>query len=285
MRSLLTTVAVGLVLWALLQSGLLLVTARMPSTAGLVGVGVLGLLGALVFLGLRGALPALPGSRERTAYDADNDAAEDPAAATAVAQRLEGLLPTTSAFYQVRLRRKFWGWICTATSRIPSLPWQYQVYTWGQRPDVEKIARMLVGPLQWFTPQAKAHQLAEQILGREGMQRILAGTFFLPSRLSPAIEYRFTPYSLILYRDGRPMGSFCLQPRGRFPLWDVVLSRVLMVAGSELEFLRTAHFYGPVPPYFAVPMTREQFAEIYGKEALEKWDTCTSSILGRAIVP
>jgi hypothetical protein len=264
---------------------LLVAAVWSPRLSGLATLGMLGLIAYVGFLVVYNLLPQVAGGRS------DDDSLITPASsneldlADALQTRLEALLPGTRTFYQVRLRRKFWGWVCSANSRVPSLPWQYQVYTWGARPNLDKIARMLVGPLQWFTPQAKAHELAEDILGHDGMQRVLAGTYFVPSQLNNTVEYRFTPYSLILYRGGRPLGSFCLQARGRYPLWDVVLSRVIMVQGSELDFLRTAHFYGPVPPYFAVPMTRDQFLEIYGKEALERWDIYTSSTLGKATAP
>lgn len=285
MGPLLTPSLIGLLIAAALEAALLAAAVWQPALSGLATLGLLGVLAYGGFFAVYHLLPQLTGGHgDAGATDGPMSSGEHDLA-DALQSKLEQTLPGTRGFYQVRLRRRFWGWVCTASSRVPSLPWQYQVYAWGARPNLDKMARMLAGPLQWFAPQAKAHELAEDILGRDGMQRVLAGTYFVPSGLTPSVEYRFTPYSLILYRGGRPLGSFCLQARGRYPLWDVVLSRIIMVQGSEIDFLRTAHFYGPVPPYFAVPMTRDQFLEIYGKEALERWDTYTSSTLGKATLP
>lgn len=192
-------------------------------------------------------------------------------------EKLESHFPDISRFCKVELRPSWFGWIATVSSRISAIPWQYNVYVWGNRPNLDKVAKMLAEPILWFTPQAKAYKLAVSILGQANVARVMGGVYFEQSRINPRVEYRFTPYSSIIYCSGRPLGSFCLNAQGRYPLWDVVLSRILMVQGSELTFLRTANFICSGPPLFAVPMTREQFRDIYGEEALEQWDTYTSS--------
>ena len=284
MASLTTRSRIGLLTAVLLESLLLAAAWWQPALAA---PAVMGLLALLAYSGAQLIPQVLPFVTGNSVGN-DGQASDSPLAAgehelaEALHARLDTSIPGTRTFYQVRLRRRFWGWVCTASSRVPALPWHYQVYTWGTRPNLDKMARMLVGPLRWFAPQAKAQELAEDILSRDGMQRVLAGTYFVPSGQNSTIEYRFTPYSLILYRGGRPLGSFCLQARGRYPLWDVVLSRIIMVQGSELDFLRTAYFYGPIPPYFALPMTRGQFLDIYGEEATERWDTFISSTPAQA---
>ena len=231
-------------------------------------------------MGWRSALTAL--TRTRSNAPGVNFAEEE----EALAESLDNLVPQMHGFYQIRLQRRFWGWVCTVNSRIPSLPWHFQLYTWDKRPDREKMARLAVGPLLQYMPHAKAHQLAEQILGRDGMEQVLASRYVVKSRLNPQVVYLFTTGSMYLYQNGIVVGSFCLNARGgRYPLWDVVLSRIMMVTGSELEFLRTAYFYGPVPPFFARPMNRNQFGEIFGKENLERWDTYTSSTLEAVTQP
>lgn len=185
---------------------------------------------------------------------------------------LERDYPGIQGHIHVLLRRSHVGWECIANN-------SHRVYTWGAEPNLGKMSRMLKDPVLEHMRDVKARELALQILGRVGMQEVETGMYVVHSGFNTAVRYRFSPYEIILYRNNQPYGSFCLIARGRYPLWDVVLSRILMLQGSERDFLRTAHYYGSVPPYFARPMTRDQFAIIYGEEALTRWDSYTFSTL------
>jgi hypothetical protein len=126
--------------------------------------------------------------------------------------------------------------------------------------------------------EARAAALARRLLGEEGMQQIERGHYIVQSGLCPQVQYRLSGGGISLWKDGLLTGNFCLQSRGPYPAWDDVLSRIYLLRGAEVEFLRTANFAEPYEQMSAArPMRREQAERIYGQEGVQQWANSSSS--------
>lgn len=95
---------------------------------------------------------------------------------------------------------------------------------------------------EWYLAQARAEALAVQKLGANAVLALKGDGLYLPSVLCPDVVYRAFTNAIHVCLRGREVASLCLQPYGdKFPYWDGVLTRVLMLQNDELEVLRTAN--------------------------------------------
>lgn len=143
-------------------------------------------------------------------------------------------------------------------------------------PQPADVLRRLLQRKHAHMLEGAARALALRILGESVVLIVERAKYSIPSTFAGAdIEYYCGLSSIIkLYRYGRPLGSLCLMPRGRYPAWDGALSRILLLRHNEVMVLRTANY---VPPEFGTaqlnhPMTREAFLTIFGQQHAEVWD-------------
>lgn len=225
-----------------------------------------------------GWIDVLPGIRKIPSEDKIAEATER------LADLLEADFPGARTFCRLTIRPSLMGWLCAVGSTVQRMPGEYEAAIWGSQINVDRMARQLRSPLQWFVPRAKAHELACDILGDGGVQKVLKGGFSITSSLNYSVTYVVTWNSISLYNGKNLVGSFCLQAKGSYPPWDVILSRIFMIQGSELDFLMTAVFIDAGgSSYSGKTMTREQFLAIYGKGAIGQWDNYMSSTRARVI--
>lgn len=215
-----------------------------------------------------GWIDVLPGIRKIPSEDEIAEATER------LADLLEADFPGARAFCRFTIYPSLMGWICRVDSRVQRMPAWGEASIWGSQIHVARIAKKLESQVGWFVPQAKAYELAYDILGYDGVQRILDGTYTVRSCLNRSVAYVIAPYSITLRKGNgehrRFIGTFCLQARGRYPLWDVILSRIFMLQANERDFLQTAFFRPNEGSFFRSqqPITPQEFEAIYGKEAL-----------------
>lgn len=123
----------------------------------------------------------------------------------------------------------------------------------------------------------RAAALALHLLGDGGFQQVMRGRYTVPSTLHPGLEYRIGLNTISLWSGTAFVGQFCILATGGYPLWDGILSRIMMVRGAELELLTTANFGNEERRFEAGPMPRYLVDRIFGRKGLDQWDRYTSS--------
>lgn len=137
-----------------------------------------------------------------------------------------------------------------------------------------------LSPRSWaqaapLSKESAAYMLAQRILGADVCNKLGAGTYRVTSKLCPVVVYDCSTIGVSICKRERERGSLCLTRNDwSWALWDGVLARTLILQHDELRFLKTANYALPYRTP-ARPMTRRQFASIFGKSLLPAWDTYT----------
>lgn len=121
--------------------------------------------------------------------------------------------------------------------------------------------------------QARALALAEHVFGNT--HRIRDREYWVRSSLSARVSYRCEITYVKVYIASKWIGTLCLQTSPEYPLWDGIVSRILLLQHDEVAFLRAANFWyedGSTDFLHPQPMTREKVSYIYGERATKKWE-------------